>query len=242
MYAIKQCTNLNKIAFMETYFEGSLHDIPANTQLRNLKGLHMLKCKFPELKTLPLTTFHDTLPQLSYFGMAYAHGNVEELINKIILKCSVLVSLNLEGNYELRCRALRNIGSCKMLKYLDISNCVQLFKRAMKYVAEGCQGLELLDVSGIPISEGMFRQIVRCRNLKTLLMMDCDLSHIDLNLIPRNISGLSCLYIGPHFQLREDVISDMQRQMPCLTIRKASVLSGITEYLIIKGNYIQQYT
>jgi hypothetical protein len=166
---------------------------------------------------------------------------VDEVINKIILKCPALMSLDLEGKKDLRCRALRNIGSCKMMKYLDVSGCIQLYKRAMKYAAEGCPDLELLDVSGVLLTEGMFRQILRCRKLKVLLMKDCDLSYINLSLIPTNITGLSHLYVGPHFKLRDDIVRDMQSQMSCLTIQNASVSSGLTEYHIIKGKYIQQY-
>jgi hypothetical protein len=192
------------------------------------------------LNILPLTVFLDTLSHLSYIGISFAQGNIDDLINKIILKCPALASLDLEGNLELRCRALKNISSCKMIKYLDVSKCKELGKKAMKYVAEGCPDLELLDVSGIHISESMFRQILRCRNLKILLMRDCDLSHINLNLIPRNISGLSYLYIGPHSQLRDDVISDMKSRMPHLTIKKASVLPDPSEYSHIKTKYMQE--
>jgi hypothetical protein len=191
------------------------------------------------LNIFSLTVFDETLSQLSYI----AHGNVDGLINKIILKCPVLTSLDLRGNLELRCRAFKNIGSFKLMKYLDVSGCTQLDKRVMKYVyvAAGCPSLELLDVSGIPLTDGMFRQILRCRKLQNLFMRECDLSHINLNLIPTNISGLSYIYIGPHLQLRDDVISDMKSQMPHLTIKKASVLPELSEYSHIKRNYMLQY-
>jgi hypothetical protein len=239
--AIKQCTNLERLVFNEAYFDGPFHNVPANTQLHNLKVFQVLKCKFPTIKTFFLTVFHDKLSQLSYVGICFAQGHIDDLIKKIIRKCPALANLDLEGNLELRCRALKNISPCKMIKYLDVSKCKELGKKAMKYVAEGCPDLEFLDVSGIPISESMFRQILRCRNLKALFMKDCDIREINLNLIPANISGLSHLYIGPQFQLRDDVKSEMMSQMPHLTIKEATLLPGITEYTLIKSKYFKQY-
>jgi hypothetical protein len=94
--------------------------------------------------------------------------------------------------------------------------------RLYQIVAEGCPELWNLDVSGTDISDSMFIQILRCRNLKTLLMRDCDLNQIDLNLIPTDISSLLYLYIGPFFQLREDVINEVRATMPNLVIKQAS--------------------
>jgi Leucine-rich repeat (LRR) protein len=153
------------------------------------------------VKKIPLTLFLETFPYLSYIGIPYAEGNIDDLTNKILLKCPSLKYLNLEGNSELHCRALRNISSCKLIKYLDVSGCTELGKKSMKYVAEGCPELQYLDVSGIPISEGMFRQILSCRNLKTLMMKGCDLGDIDLNLISTTIADLLSLHTGPRFQL-----------------------------------------
>jgi hypothetical protein len=239
--AMKQCPNLRRLVFTEVYFDGLFHNVHANTLLQNLKVFQMFRCNLKTINILSLEVFNETLSQLSYIGVSHAYGNIDDVINKIIQKCPVLKNIDLDGNTELRCRAFRNIGSCKMLKYLDVSRCTELGKKAMKYVAEGCRDLELLDVSGIPISEGMFGQILRCRNLKTLLMMDCDLSQINLNLIPTNLSGLSYLYIGPHFQVQDDVINDMKRQMPQLTIKKASVLNILSEYTHVKTKYMQEY-
>jgi hypothetical protein len=147
----------------------------------------------------------------------------------------------LEGNDELPCRALRNIDSCKMLRHLDVSRCTELGVEAMKYIAEGCPGLELLDVSGIPISDDMFQQIVRCSNLKTLLMMNCYLRNIDLNLIPTNMSGISYLYIGSCFQLPDDAINVLRAAMPHLVINQASFVCGGEEYFQLKTDLIQAY-
>jgi hypothetical protein len=239
--AIKQCTNLRRLLFTEAYFDGPFYDVRTNMLLQNLKVFQVYFCSFEMLNVLYLTVFHETLSQLSYIGICFAPGNIDGLINKIILKCPLLKNLELQGNLELRCRALKNISSCKLIKYLDVSRCIELGKKAMKFVAEGCPDLQHLDVSGIPISDSMFRQILRCRNLKTLLMKDCDLSQIDLNLIPKNIPDLSYLYIGPHFQLRDEVISDMKRQMPQLTIKKEPVLPELSEYSHVKIKYMQEY-
>jgi hypothetical protein len=200
-----------------------------------------LKCELQAVRTLTLTAFHGVLSQLSYVGICYTQGNADDLVNEIILKCTALTILDLEGNFDLSFRALKNISSCKILKYLDVANCRELGKKAMRYVTEGCPGLEFLDVSGIHISERMFQQILRCSNLKCLLIKDCDLSEINLNLIPVNISGLSHLCIGPHLQIRDDVISDMKNKMPHLSIVETSTESGIIKYKVIKKMYIKKY-
>jgi Leucine-rich repeat (LRR) protein len=238
--AINQCTNLRRLAFADAYLEASCDPIPPIKDLENLKMIEVVRCSFPMLKILPLTVFLDRLPHLTCIGISFSDGNIDDLINKIILKCPILTHLDLEGNNELRCRAFRNISCCKMLKYLDISRCKELRKKAMKYVAEGCPQLQHLDVSNIPIPDSMFRQILRCRNLKTLLMWDCDSTDINPNLISTNLSGLLCLFIGPHFQLGDDVIRDMKQQMPNLTIRNASVLNGFKAYCKIKSECIAQ--
>jgi hypothetical protein len=128
-----------------------------------------------------------------------------------------------------------------VLKYLDVSRCIQLDVTAFKFVAEGCPQLQHLNVSHIPITDGMFRQILRCRNLKALLMGDCDLSGIDLNLIATNMSGLLYLYIGDYEQLRDDVRSEMKRTMPQLVIKDASYFYDRSKYLRIKTNLIPEY-
>jgi hypothetical protein len=239
--AINQCTNLKKLVFAFANFEDPCQPVPPITNLKMLKLIEVIGCELSTLKILYLTVFLDRLSHLTYIGISFANGNIDDLINKIILRCPILTHLDLEGNDELRCRAFRNISCCKMLKYLDISGCKALHKKAMKYVAEGCPDLQLLDVSGIPISDSMLRQILRCGNLTCLLMRACDLTGIDLNRISIHLSGLLCLYIGPHFQLRDDVIRDMKQHMPNLTIRNASVLHARREYSQIKSEYVPKY-
>jgi hypothetical protein len=104
---------------------------------------------------------------------------------------------------------------------------MQLDTKAIKYVAEGCPDLQHLNVSEIPMSGSMFRQILRCRNLKTLLIIGCDLTGINLNLISTYITGLLYLYIGPEFQLADKVIGELKQQMPHLTIKIGSAQSEI---------------
>jgi hypothetical protein len=241
--AMIECTNLKSVAFLDDDIDDKVHKLPPinRTQLQNLTALQLSNCRTPTLNKIPLMLFINVLPRLTYIGIPYAVGNIDTIVNEIILKCPLLTHLDLEGNVELPCRALRNIGSCKMLKHLDVSRCTKLGVEAMKYIAEGCPGLELLDVSGIPISDGMFRQIVRCSNLKTLLMEDCDLSHINLNLIPTNMSRISYLYIGPCFQLPNDAIHVLRAAMPHLVINQASFVGGGREYFRLKINLIQAY-
>jgi hypothetical protein len=239
--AINECKNLKRLALIGVNFDGPFHKIPPITNLKNLSVLELPGCRFPMLKIIPLTLFLDRLSHLSYIGIPHAHANIEDLINKIIFKCPLLTHLNLEGNDELRCRALRNISCCKMLNYLDVSSCKQIGKKAIKYIAEGCPQLEHLDVSGIPLSDGMFRKILRCRNLKALLMWDCNLSGINLHLIPTNISGLLYLYIGPPSQLRDDVLSQVNHRMADLVIPQPSVAHNRNNYSKHKTEYIDLY-
>jgi hypothetical protein len=234
--AMIECTNLNSVAFLDDDIDDEVHKLPPInlTQLQNLTALQLSHYRTPTLNIIPLTLFINVLPPLRYIGIHYAIGNIDTIANEIILKCPLLTHLELEGNDELPCRALRNIGSCKMLKHLDVTCCTKLGVEAMKYIAEGCPGLELLDVSSIPISDGMFQQIVRCSNLKTLFMEDCDLSHINLNLIPTNMSGLLYLSIGPCFQLPNDAINVLRAAMPHLFIKQASFVGGRREFVRLK--------
>jgi hypothetical protein len=128
-----------------------------------------------------------------------------------------------------------------MLKFLDVSSCITLGKKAMKYVAEGCPELQHLDVSYNPISESMFRQILRCRNLEVLLMKHCDLRPVDLCSIPTHNDGLVYLYIGPDFQLPDDVRNQLKQQMPQLVIKQSSVTCDGSEYLGMKTDFLPKY-
>jgi hypothetical protein len=65
-----------------------------------------------------------------------------------------------------------------------------------------------------------------------------DLNQIDLNLIPTNISGLLYLYVGPFFQLREDVINEVRATMPNLVIKQASLFCNGSEYFRVKTEFI----
>jgi hypothetical protein len=217
--ALNECTNLNAISFLNVEFDGPFKKIPPITNLKNLRKLEMTGCRLPMLKVIPLTLFLQTLSHLVFIGVSYACGNVNDLINKIIMKCSVLTHLDLEANFELRCRALRNISTCKMLNYLDISMCMELRTKAIKYVAEGCPDLQHLHVTGIPISESMFRQILRCRNLKTLFMSASELTGINLKLISTNIPGLLKLCIPAEFLLPDELVGELKQKMPHLTIK-----------------------
>jgi Leucine-rich repeat (LRR) protein len=239
--AMNECPNLRRLAFIGVNFDGPFQEIPPIRNLQNLSVLELTRCRFPMLKIIPLTLFLDTLPHLTYIGISYTKANIDDITNKIILKCPSLTHLDLEGNEELRCRGFRNIRCCKMLKYLDVSQSKEIGTKSIKYVAEGCPELQHLDVSGIAISDGMYRQILRCRNLKTLFMRDCDLRRINLKLISTNISGLLHLYIGPHFRLQNEVKNEMKQQMRNLTITQASAEYGSKEYSHLKGQHVIRY-
>jgi hypothetical protein len=187
--AINECTNLKKLTFICPVTP--LHEIPPVTQLQKLTEPRVIST---DAQNITLTLFIYTLPNLSSLCIHNTYGHIDEPLNEIILKCPLLTHLSLSGNDELHSRGLRNISSCKLLKYLKVSYCKQLDVTALKYVADGCPQLQYLNVSFIPITDGMFRQILRCRNLKTLIMWGCDLAGIDLNLISTNISGLTYLH------------------------------------------------
>jgi hypothetical protein len=239
--AINECTNLKRLSLTGVEIYGVFNNDPPVMNLQNLEALMISDCRFPTVKIIPLTLFLNTLPQLTYIGIPYTLGNIDVITNKIILQCPLLMYLNLEGNYELHCRALRNIGSCKLLKYLDVSHCIELGKKAMKYVAEGCPELQHLDVSGISMLESMFRQILRCRNLKNLLMKNCDLAPINLGSISTHIDCLLYFYIGPDFQLPHDVRNQLKKQMPQLVIKEFSVTCDKCEYFRMKTDFLPRH-
>jgi hypothetical protein len=241
MKAMSECMNLKRLTVLSVDIDVTVHELCPITQLQNLTVLQMTYCKASVVYKIPLTLFINALPRLTYLGIPYALGNIDAITNEIIQKCPLLTHLDLEGNDEFHSRGLRNIGSCKMLKCLDVSRCTELGVEAMKFVAEGCPDLQNLDVSGILVSESMFRQILRCRNLKTLLIRYCDLRNIDLKLIPRNIPGLSYLYIGPCFPLPDDAINEMKETMPQLVIKQASYFCDGSEYFRIKTDFIPGY-
>jgi hypothetical protein len=217
--AINACTNLYRLSLTAIKICSLPEEIPHMSNLQNLKCLHISDCSFPEVKIIPLTIFADILPRLLYFRITNSIGNITSVTNKILLRCPLLINLDLQGN-ELRFRGLRNIGFCKHLKYLDISRCITVGKKGMKYIAKCCPELLYLDVSNIPISDPMFQQILRCRNLQNLFMINCDLSGINLLSISARIGGLHFLHIGPHFQLPDDVRSELKKKMPQLLIRE----------------------
>jgi hypothetical protein len=237
---INECTNINQISFIGVESYGILNEVPPITNLQTLKALEISGCEFPMVKTIPLILFLYTLPQLSFIGISNTNGNIDAITNKILLKCPLLTHLDLEGNDELHCKGLRNIRSCKMLKYLDISLCVRVGKKAIKYVAQGCPQLQHLDVSSNPITHSMFQQILRCRTLKSLFMWDCDLSGINLRSISTHIDGLLYLYIGHECQIPDEVINELQLDMPLLHIKQDSVPCDVSEYLRNKSELLSK--
>jgi hypothetical protein len=235
--AMNECTNLRRLAFIGVKFDGPFQEMPPISQLQRFAMLELSQCRLPVLKIIPLTLFRATLSHVTYVGITYALANIDDLTKKIIMNCPSVKHLDLEGNDELHCRGLRTLHSCKMLTHLDISYCQELGSKALRYVADGCPNLEHLDVSGISITNCVFRQILRCRNLKALFMRDCDLASIDLKLISTRIPGLEHLYIGPDFHIQDEVMSEMQRRMPNLTVKRASAVNGTKEYTHLKGKY-----
>jgi Leucine-rich repeat (LRR) protein len=128
-----------------------------------------------------------------------------------------------------------------MLKYLNVSECRRLDRRGIAYVAEGCPQLQHLDVSGNRVSGGKFQQILRCRNLKTLLMRNCNLTNIDLRLISTHINGLLYLLVGPEFELPEEVRTQLKQEMPRLDIKEFTFSSDESEYLRMKTDPLPKY-
>jgi Leucine-rich repeat (LRR) protein len=196
--AISECTNLKSLSFFGT--NDLLNRAPAITKLQNLKCLEISHYVLAKQSIMPLTLILKTLSHLSYIGLSYIEGDIDDLINSIILMCPALTHLSLEGN-NLTDAGLRNIQSCKMLKYLELSACKRVGTEAMTYVAEGCPQLQHLDVSFNPVSDRMFGQILRCRNLKTLLMKRCNLTDINLRLISTHIRSLLSLFCRTWVQI-----------------------------------------
>jgi hypothetical protein len=224
--ALNECTKLISISFLSAEFDGPYKEMPPITNLKNLRTFEMATCKLPMLKIIPLTIFLDTLPHLVFLSIIDTSGKIDDLMNKIIMKCPALRNLNLQENYHLRCRGLRNISTCKMLKYLDISECCALRAKAIKYVADGCPNLQYLNVSGITMTESVFRQVLRCRNLKTLSMSVFNLTGIDLELIPKKIPGLQKFNIAAEFgfKLPHKLICELQRRIPHLSIKMSGAM------------------
>jgi Leucine-rich repeat (LRR) protein len=237
--AMNECTNLKRLAFVGVTFDGPFKEMPPISQLQRFAILEISRCRLPVLKIIPLTLFRATLSHLTYVGITYALADINDLMKKIMMHCPSMTHLDLEGNNGLDCRGLRALHSCEMLRHLDVSYCQELGgSRAFKYIADGCPNLDHLDVSGNSITNGVFRQILRCRNLKTLFMKDCDLERIDLKLISTSLPGLKDLFIGPDFHIRDEVMSEMQRRMPNLTVKRASAVNGSKEYTFIKSKFV----
>jgi hypothetical protein len=234
--ALNECTSLKKLTFVGVDIDRPLQEMPPVTHLPNLEALEISLCRLPMVKKILLTLYLETFPHLSYIGITDAEGNIDNLTNEILLQCPSLEHLNLQRNYELHCRALRNISSCKLLKNLNLSNCIKLGKKAMKFVAEGCPELQNLNISGIYISDSMLRQILRCRKLKTLLMEECDLSGINLGLISAYITDLLHSHNGPGFEFLTDFMEKLQRDMSYFDIQDAS--HEVSKYSSVEAHSI----
>jgi hypothetical protein len=215
--AINSCTYLCRISLTSVEIYGLPEEIFRVSNLQHLVSLQLSDCSFPAVKIILLSVFVNLLSGLMHLCITNTEGNIDAVTNRILLRCPLLRHLELQGN-ELHCRSLRNIGFCKNLKYINISLCSTLGKKGMKYIAEGCPELIILDVSSNPISVLMFQQILRCRNLENLSMRNCDLSDINLLSIATRIDGLTCLHIGPHFQLPDHVRNELKQQMPQLVV------------------------
>jgi hypothetical protein len=157
--AINECTNLKRISFFGNGSNGILNGTILITKLQNLKALEISVYTFPMVNIMAPMLFLNTFSHLSYIGLTYKGGDTDDLTYTIILKCSLLTHINLEGN-QLHYTGLRNINSCTMLKCLEVSACIRVGRRAITYVAEGCPQLQHLNVSHNPVSERMFRQIL----------------------------------------------------------------------------------
>jgi hypothetical protein len=149
-------TNLKSLAFLNADIDNKVYELPPIKHLENLTVLHVAHCTVDLPNKIPLTLLINTLTRLTYIGIPYALGNIDEITNEIVLNFSLLTYLDLEGNDDLHCRGLRNISSCKMLKCLDGSHCKELVVEAMLYVAQGCPELRNLDMSGFYISNNIF--------------------------------------------------------------------------------------
>jgi hypothetical protein len=237
--AINECTNLKSLSLFGT--NGLLNRAPAVTKLQNLKCFEISNFVLPTQSSMPLPLSPKALSQLSNIRLYHITGDIDGLTNRIILMYPALTHLSLEGN-DLTDAGLRNIHSCKMLKYLDVSSCKRVGTEGMAYVAEGCPQLLYLDVSYNRISERMFGQILRCRNLRTLLMKDYYLANINFCLISTHIRSLSSLFVGPAFQLPDTVRNQLKQEMPQLIIIQSSYLSEEDEYFQMKTHPFPKYS
>jgi hypothetical protein len=231
--AINECTNLEKLFFLSTSIDGSLSQITPIRELQKLSMLVFMFCPVSALEIL-LTLFPDILPQLSYIGLPEMYGRMDERLNEVLQSCSSVTHLNLEGTNLVSCRGLPNISFCRKLQFLDLSMCGAFSIELMQHVAEGCPQLQHLDVSGNFIFALTFENILNCKNLRTLLMRECDMPDADLSLISSNIPSLLYLYIGSRFVMETAAREALKQAMPRLVIKQTGASCVGTEYYRIK--------
>jgi hypothetical protein len=193
--AINECTNLKALTFFNVEFKGPFDEGICITKLKHLKALQFLLCDFALLKNLPRSLNHVPFSQLQLFSLTLVCENIDAFINSVLMSCPLLKRLVLEFNDGLHEDGLKNINNCKMLESLNLRYCSKLNVRAIQYVADGCPQLQYLDMSGNIITRDVFQQILKCTNLRTLLLARCDLRGLDLQLIKTRITNLKRLEI-----------------------------------------------
>jgi predicted secreted protein len=193
--AINECTNLKTLRFCNAAFEGPFDEEICITKLKHLKTLEFLFSDFALLKNIPRSLSLVSFSSLLFFSLTFAYKNIDAIINSVLMTCPLLKRLDLEFSYGLHENGLKNISNCKMLESLNLRYCSKLKARAIQYVADGCPQLQYLDMSGNHITRDVFQQILKCTNLRTLLLARCDLRGLDLQLIKTHITNLKRLEI-----------------------------------------------
>jgi predicted secreted protein len=191
--AINECTNLKTLTFGNAGFEGPFDEGICITKLKHLKTLQFICCDFALLKNIPRSLSLVPFSHLLLFSVTFVCENIDAIINSVLMTCPLLKRIVLEFNYGLHEDGLRNISNCKMLESLNLSFCLELNARAIQYVADGCPQLQYLDMSGNIITRDVFQQILKCTNLRTLLLRRCILTSSDIQLIKTRITKLKRL-------------------------------------------------
>lgn len=193
--AINGCKKLKKLRFNSISIEGPFDETISFVKLKYLTLVEFAGCPITMLKSVSRSLSIAPVSCLEQINLSFSDHKIDSITDSVFLACPSLKRLILAGNIRLCGYGLRNIKNCKMLEYLDMRYCLDLDWTAIKYVAEGSPRLQYLDLSGNHITLAMFQQILKCKNLKTLLLKGCDLRGFNLRHIKTRIPGLKHLKI-----------------------------------------------
>ncbi|XP_062991086.1 F-box and leucine-rich repeat protein 13 [Elgaria multicarinata webbii] len=99
----------------------------------------------------------------------------DDIAGNILLKWRTsVVNLNLRGCATLHWHTFKNIGQCKNLQELNVSECQGLNDELMRLVSEGCPALLYLNLSHTDVTNGTLRLLSRgFSNLQYLSLAYC---------------------------------------------------------------------